>query len=1705
VAVVVVWSIHPSILAAAAAILSSRQSIEANTKLNLRMPPKKRRGRPPSKSSKSISAAKASKACPETATGTSSSSNVATTGKRRKRRNPTELLLQQSSSADTKKRRHKQGKHKNANNDDDDDDLHILNDKGMDMETDMEMDTEWKTNIMHAIPHHTSFIPVLQTPNPLITVTDHNSNDITKVNSIDIHKHTPSDVITNGDYNLYHPRNLGALSIPKVNPHSNHNHNHNISSTSNTASHSTHSNTRTPHSAGCRLSSLTCPSWTTIPQATIYYNPEVEVEVQHNENANNKTNNNHIDTEVEEVLKCVTVMHVNSNYIVMGDTSGHVTIYSTIPLIVPITTLQTTMGSRYIQYQNYLNLCKIQRKEKKIKKLSITDGSIDTSYAHVGHVGHGHGGRKRKSKNVKQKNKNNVLLSSIDRQYAIEAIALHTPSSPASTSATATATPDEEEHASGTASASGGGGVVIGTKHEIEYINFFNQIVWTLTTMDIPGSDYIEEKHDLIRGSPTRLDVSDVNCGFGGGGMSDGFDDGFGGNGNGGGILASFELHPNHCKKQNDEHDSEDENNNDNNNDNHIENDDTPNNENNDEKGDDQKDEKNEHDSHEINDNEKKKDDTNNDSHKSSSSSLQTNENESTTATGGNGKDNKEELLSSAIWHIDIHTGKATNVIPKEYVNQKWRNVTVGHCAMAIWDKSIPDANNILAVYTTLKHPEELTNEQQRQQGDDQNQNEPSSSSSSSSSIQQELFLLNSSYQVIFRTTLPTKFSGPKIITCEAINQSPKGTFTIAATSAKGGIRLFKTEGLVHLGTFGEGVSLHGHSIFWQDCFFIEMDTALGGARAADDWSSIHTTTVGATKESREKLNGTTAAANGTAASKYKSQNNNKDDDSDNKSSRQEQWGPIIERPDELRHRGRYKQNQVERIKVGEEESLKCLFIVSVPHADREPVDMQETIHFWDVSFCEFYGGGNKLPSFTLQAPKRSEGIVSLLHDTSYVTSQASRFLLSTHSGECVQLIPTMTSDWAGQMYPAGYQVLDNNIIYIEDEDELDNVVLDGQYDETNGYCKLTQQQQQHSVGVLDDVVSSSLRHRQADKELEKAIRISAMDEPVDVINDEYDVTVYETDILHGMMMSNDDKANKAPRFVAPCRPQPQLKSKKYITQKSGDKGSKSLQTLNDDDDDNGDDQNDGKAAIDLLTFFPQIDHIQTTLDAEKVKRQKRNNIIDSVKAKAAADVSNEEKVAKPRSRVAIVEAMINSSVDKRLYTSMLEKENYSNTTSGSAPQLKLGKEGKSDQDKARRNSLCAACRGRKVIHACGKRVMPIDYESIEKARKDQKEKERRIKLDAQAKKRREAELKRKEAKKKKKEEEEIRLKQEEEEKQLAEQSRIDEGAKSNVSIDATENNHSEDDDAATSSLHGDRNEQKGHESCYQHDGAHEISNQLYHSESKSGQEEYGRSGTNNICHHLQYDSVTKSHREHDSQVTESETRFHQDYHVESQSKSFINHQDYLSKSQNEYAHHQADHSNFQGENRFHHNYPGNSQGKNRHYQNYNAESQSENRLIQNNQGNFQSRQEQFYHGSQSHTAGSESYQDYKRGGYDHHNTYQKGQQHGHHEALAPQNGNGNHHGNHERSNNDDMHHYEDHHYSYGKQHTNSNSYDSTDYYEMRHHSLHQQPHSSNPTSSHHVGHSNNHSSVAPHPYASQYASNNNSNIHLTSDNRRHH
>ncbi len=665
------------------------------------------------------------------------------------------------------------------------------------------------------------------------------------------------------------------------------------------------------------------------------------------------------------------------------------------------------------------------------------------------------------------------------------------------------------------------------------------------------------------------------------------------------------------------------------------------------------------------------------------------------------------------------------NGLPHQYHEQKgkeleqWAQCSIGPRATAMFDKRNRQfAGYIIATFITYSS-ENVDETTMATNGEDNHE-----------VATQELMVLNSNYHIIHRTTLPTKSTGPKLITVEAINQSPHGDFTIAATS-KGGVRVYKTNGLILLGAYGEGVSLHGHSIVWQDIFFVRMDRE--NAITQDD-VSVFPQNGNESKDAIKCANGKKNNASANVDDFIISRGSAVSSISDlGPKQEQEQWGALLERVDELEHRQTY----VARRKAMRDacDSLRDMFVVSVPSAFREPVDMKETIHFWDLAELEPYIGleqgfphdglvklpGTTLPAFTIQTPKKSDGVCTFLYDDSMMTSHAGRFLLSTHSGECLQITPSLTTDWAGQMYPAGFLVLDNNLAYIEDEDELDEVI-DSHVD-TVTYCQ---------------VLESPPKQNEA--ELELALRMSMMDAHIDVVGD------------------NDDGWRDSVIDVAPCYPEPHLK---HLVQNKSESDN--------DEKTNNDGVMNPTSVFDLLKNLPQHEALGGYHKKLDEKLVRRNATIAETKQKIIDE--NGEPVKIPRRKATNIDYIINAAVDKHLTINMLEKRAPSSATGlVYSADIPLREQNGSTSLK---NVFCAACFGRSIIHACGKRARPIDYDAIAQAAKEKKEREEAEKKKLQQERRKAAEQRRKEKKKRlkeeerKAEEERLRAQREEEEMKL--------------------------------------------------------------------------------------------------------------------------------------------------------------------------------------------------------------------------------------------------------------------------------------------------------------------------------------------------
>ena len=506
----------------------------------------------------------------------------------------------------------------------------------------------------------------------------------------------------------------------------------------------------------------------------------------------------------------------------------------------------------------------------------------------------------------------------------------------------------------------------------------------------------------------------------------------------------------------------------------------------------------------------------------------------------------------------------------------------------------------------------------------------------------QELLLVDASsplFKVLHRTILPSRpGSKAKIVTVEALCQSPGGTYTAAATSCKGGVRLYRTDGLVHLATYGEGIKLHSSTIMWQDIFIIKRGNKKGRAEEREDELLLRTTDSPTSSE--ESASSTPAA-----------------------------------------------------------EDYTDLMLVGVPGAFREPIDLNDRIHIWDLADVGW--GGTKLPAITLIAPTKSNGIASLLYDGRPGSSVGDaskgggggRFIISTQSGDCREFGSKMVSEWPGRMYPAGYIVLNDNVEYVEDEDELDIVVDNHPIDLLS----------QGSSDLLFDIDSPEKRSRSkahvesVDDDLKKALEASMYDADVDVL---------------GIDANSHNKSSSTSLFST----QPESHLREHIDSSNVLVG-------------NSTDTQMRASEFDAMSLLPSVQGIKEQAEKNQQREESKPGDLETETKDVSTAGTGKAKRKGGRARAKRpgagnkFEALLKETVDPKLQAIMTQRECWS---SGEGSALRQAAKETVASSKDNKNSpACEACLGRPVHHRCGSRLNPVAVERAEEERRLQIEKEK--------------------------------------------------------------------------------------------------------------------------------------------------------------------------------------------------------------------------------------------------------------------------------------------------------------------------------------------------------------------------------------------
>jgi hypothetical protein len=459
-------------------------------------------------------------------------------------------------------------------------------------------------------------------------------------------------------------------------------------------------------------------------------------------------------------------------------------------------------------------------------------------------------------------------------------------------------------------------------------------------------------------------------------------------------------------------------------------------------------------------------------------------------------------------------------------------------------------------------------------------------------------------------------------------------------------------------------------------------------------------------------------------------------------------------------------------------------WLIGVPSPYKGPEEMKSTLHVWKR--------GIPNPIVTLQAPAGGCLGFSAQCDSSGWTM----FCATAEFGEIWEWKSSMVSDFAGVMYPVGYQVVDDNIEYIEDEDELDQLVVSENMEERNEPSKMLRGRDvsQHDEDLMRALELSLQEQKKKDRD--ESSSLASHVPPIDILN-------------------HDSPSHSE---LIPCNPDLVLVRNEADQQTNSPK-SPILSPQ----------RRDGFES-EVLLELPQTKQVRQTY--ARLKQQQEALAQSATVLVNASSIPLPPRLKGKRTKVANVEVLLQSCVNPNLRTFMgtqqacwssgdgchvskaaangarrsiarqpkevlMEKNNgpvdekelamellflgpgrsasmSPNTSQGSESSVAMPETQVSHPTQANCsvNNTCAACRGRMVFHSCGRREKPVDYEAIERAEREQKEREAEERNKQRVEKRRAADAKRREERKKKKDEE-ARVRMEEEQKRRGEVERM--------------------------------------------------------------------------------------------------------------------------------------------------------------------------------------------------------------------------------------------------------------------------------------------------------------------------------------------
>ncbi|VEU40155.1 unnamed protein product [Pseudo-nitzschia multistriata] len=527
------------------------------------------------------------------------------------------------------------------------------------------------------------------------------------------------------------------------------------------------------------------------------------------------------------------------------------------------------------------------------------------------------------------------------------------------------------------------------------------------------------------------------------------------------------------------------------------------------------------------------------------------------------------------------------------------------------------------------------------------------------------------------------------------------------------GIRLYHTESLGLLHVYGDQLALHGRSVLWRDCWLAGTVCGAGSGLAP--------------------------AGGGLPPSWL-------------------QCGDLL---------GARAAGEAQAQKPGPLPP----YVIGVPHA-RGPKELCENLHVWRAD------RSGVVPAMSLPLPPRSGGALGIAGGR----PGGDRIVLVTNDGRGHLLLPGMESDFAGSEYPPGYQVVTDNVEYLEEEDALDAFECgsDASRDTKAGGALA------HGAPAGGDGEASSTE----DEELLEAVRLSLLE------HEEADEDA-PVDILGGLGGGENDNDNGHPMDYLPCRPEPYLRQMIKTTAGDDEGPSSDDEEQRPEQETGSTDQRKSPGACEtfvsvVLDPMPNVQKPKPV--AEDCLSFTTTKVVMAVNpslmiSRQGVPASGRGSGPPPKAVADGKEAHFPRSASPREAATSDEKDVVAGLL-GLSPRpppaghgffgARNGGEGCSTEAPSLSAGVveasCSACRGRQVLHSCGRRSLPIDYEEIARAEREKKEKEEEEKKRVRAEKRRLNDQKRREAKRQKQREaEEQRRREEEQRKEREEQARLQE------------------------------------------------------------------------------------------------------------------------------------------------------------------------------------------------------------------------------------------------------------------------------------------------------------------------------------------